>query len=243
MKRIALALALGMTTSVFAQEVVLNEFSNWKMTEISSRGFNKEALYSKMNRSVMKPGASICSNRALVWAYDFKRNQNIDAGKLFLFYTKKTGEVGQKTWWYHVTPVINEKGTIFAMDAGFPGMIKTPLLTNDWLKKFSGSTNCKEIKASDTDLIERMFAGYVFPETTSHGTHDCYYSITPGGFWTPATVAMGLLGKDENGRPVNYVRDHIEKDEVLEACLEAATSSIGRVFGSGKKRCEEYLGL
>ena len=242
MKRIALALALA-TTSVFAQEIVLNEYSNWKMTDISSRGFTKEALYSKMNRSVMKLGASICSNRALVWAYDFKRNQNIDAGKLFLFYTKKTGEVGKKTWWYHVTPVLNEKGTIFAMDAGFPGMINTPLLALDWLNKFSGSTNCKEIKASDTDLLERMFAGYVFPETTSHGTYDCYYSITPGGFWTPATVAMGLLGKDENGKPVNYVRDHIEKDEVFQACVEASTRSIGRVFGNGKKRCEEYLGF
>jgi hypothetical protein len=242
MKRIALAFAL-ITSSVFAQEISLADYNNWKLTDIATKGYKKEALFSKMNRDLIKVGASICSNRALVWAYDFKRNQNIDAGKLFLFYTKKTGEVGQKTWWYHVTPVINEKGAMFAMDAGFPSSIKTPLTPTDWLKKFTGSTNCKEIKANETDLIERMFAGYVFPQSTTHGNYDCYYAITPGGFWTPATVAMGLLGKDENGKPVSHVRDDIDSEEVYAACVEAVTSSVGRVFGGGKKKCKDYLGL
>ena len=243
MKTFVIALALGIASSAFAQEVVLSDFNNWKMTDISTKGYKKETLFSKMNRDLIKVGASICSNRALVWAYDFKRNQNIDAGKLFLFYTKKTGEVGQTTWWYHVTPVINEKGTVFAMDAGFPGSINAPLEPKDWLKKFTGSTNCKEIKAGDNDLIERMFDGYVFPQTTTHGTYDCYYSYTPGGFWTPATVAMGLLGVDETGKPVRHVRDEIEKDEVYAACVEAVTGPLGRALGGGKKRCAKYLGM
>jgi hypothetical protein len=242
MKRIALAFAL-ITSSVYAQEISLPDYNNWKLTDIATKGYKKEALFSKMNRSLIKVGASICSNRALVWAYDFKRNQNIDAGKLFLFYTKKTGEIGSKTWWYHVTPVINENGAIFAMDAGFPSSIKTPLTPTDWLHKFTGSTACKEIKANETDLIERMFAGYVFPQSTTHGTYDCYYAITPGGFWTPATVAMGLLGKDETGKPVSHVRDDIDSEEVYAACVEAVTSSVGRVFGGGKKKCKDYLGL
>lgn len=243
MKKFVMAIALGMASSAFGQEVVLSNYPNWKMTDISTKGFKKEALFSKMNRDLIKVGASICSNRALVWAYDFKRNQDIDAGKLFLFYTKKTGEVGLKTWWYHVTPVINENGTIYAMDAGFPSMIRNPITPMEWLKKFAGSTNCKEIKANDTDLIKKMFDGYVYPATTSHGTYDCYYTITPGGYWTPGSVAKGLLGVDENGTPVHYVRDDIDNDEVYAACVEAVTSSVGRVFGGGKKRCKDYLGL
>lgn len=243
MKTFVVALALGMASSAFAQEVVLTDFKNWKMTDIASKGYKKETLFSKMNRDLIKVGASICSNRALVWAYDFKRNQNIDAGKLFLFYTKKTGDVGQTTWWYHVTPVVNEKGVIFAMDAGFPGSIDAPLATKDWLKKFTGSTNCKEIKAGDTDLIERMFDGYVYPATTTHGNYDCYYAYTPGGFWTPSSVAKGLLGVDEDGKPVHYVRDEIDNDEVYAACVEAVTGPLGRAVGGGKKRCAKYLGL
>lgn len=243
MKKFVLALALGVVSTAFAQDVVLSEFNNWKMTDISTQGYKKETLFTKMNRDMIKLGASICSNRALVWAYDFKRNQNVDAGKLFLFYTKKTGEVGAKTWWYHVAPVVNEKGTIYVLDAGFPSSIKGPITTTDWLKKFTSSTKCKEIKATDTDLITRMFDGYVFPQTTTHGTFDCYYTITPGGFWTPGTVAKGLLGVDEDGRPVHHVRDEIDSEEVLAACTEAVTSPIGRAFGGGKKKCEKYLGL
>lgn len=243
MKSIVMAIALGISASSFAQEIILPDFQNWKMTDIATKGYKKEELFSNMNRDLIKVGASICSNRALVWAYDFKRNQNIDTGKIFLFYTKKTGEVGQKTWWYHVAPVINEKGTIYTMDPGFPSSIRTPITPMDWLKKFAGSTNCKQIRANETDLIERMFDGYVYPQTTSYGSYDCYYLYTPGGFWTPSTVAKGLLGVNEDGTPVRHVRDDIDADEVYEACVEAVTSSVGRVFGGGKKRCKEYLGL
>jgi hypothetical protein len=243
MKTFLMVLALSMGSYAFAQEVTLSDFNNWKLTDIAAKGYKKEALFSKMNRDLIKVGASICSNRALVWAYDFKRNQNIDAGKLFLFYTKKTGEVGQTTWWYHVTPIINENGSIFAMDAGFPGNIKSPITPKEWLKKFSGSSNCKEIKSGENDLIERMFYGYIFPGTTSHGTYDCYYSMTPGGYWTPSSVAMGLLGIDENGKPVQYIRDEINHEEVYAACVEAVTGPIARVLGGGKKRCAKYLGM
>lgn len=241
MKKFVLALIL-MSSSAFAQDVIIPDF-NWKMTEITSAGYTKEALFTKMNRNIMKLGSSICSNRALVWTHDFKRFQNIDAGKIFMFYTKKTGEIGSKTWWYHVAPVVNEKGSIFVLDAGFPGGVKGPLAPQDWLKKFAGSTNCKEIKASETDLLDRMFRGYVYPETTSYGTYDCYYKYAPAGYWTPASVAKSLLGKDENDRPVSYVRDEVDEYELMTACVEAASTNFGSVFGAGKRKCEKYLGF
>lgn len=243
MKALAWTLALTMTSSVLAANISLPDYKNWEMTDIAEKGLKKETLFTNMNRDLIKVGASICSNRALVWAYDFERKQGIQAGKLFMFYTKKTGDTGAKTWWYHVTPIINENGQIFTMDAGFPGDIRGPLAPKDWFKRFAGSTKCKEIQATETDLIERMFDGYVFPETTSYGKFDCYYKMTPGGYWTPSSVAMGLLGKDEEGKPVQYVRDEIDKDEVYAACVEAVTSPLGRVLGSGKKRCEKYLGM
>ena len=74
MKTFLMVLALSMGSSAFAQEVTLSDFNNWKLTDIATKGYKKEALFSKMNRDLIKVGVSICSNRALVWAYDFKRN-------------------------------------------------------------------------------------------------------------------------------------------------------------------------
>jgi hypothetical protein len=176
-----------------------------------------------------------------MWVYDFKRKKNIDASKIFLFFTEKTGHQGRITWWYHVSPIINEKGNMWVMDAGFPGAINAPLSVSGWLKHFAATDNCKEIKASETDLVEHIFQAGVYPEQTSHGKFDCYYKIVPAGYWTPNSVAMNLLGRDSTGTPVSYNREEIDQDEVYSACVEATTNPIGRLFGGGKKKCKKYL--
>ncbi len=235
-------LSLLVSAAPALAQVTLPDY-NWSVTDIAQKHIKREVLFTHMNRDFIDVGTSICSNRALMWVYDFKREHNIDAAKIFLFYTKKTGEVGRKTWWYHVAPVVNEADKLWVMDAGFPFSIRQPVTINDWLNFFVGSNRCKEIKAGENDLIERMFYGQVFPETTSYGTYDCYYKIAPAGYWTPASVAMNLLGVDSEGESVQLVRDEIDKDEVYSACLEATTSSLGRVLGSGKKKCKKYLDL
>jgi len=243
MNKLLLIATFALSTSLLGQEIKLPDFKNWELTEISKLGYKKETLFSQMNRDLLKLTNSICSNRALVWAYDFKRKQNIDAGKIFLFFTEETGDIGLKTWWYHVSPIINEKGIIYALDAGFPALVKKPFTVKEWLKQFAHRETCKEIKASEIDLVNRMFKGAVYPARTQYGSYDCYYILTPGGYWTPSSVAKGLLGTDETGAQVNYERDEIDKEEVFEACVEAATSPLGRALGGGKKRCEKYLGL
>jgi hypothetical protein len=235
-----LALILSLFSSLtLAQSVPLPDY-NWSSDDIALKGITKEKLFASMDRDLVKLGNSICSNRALLWLYDFKRNYDIDGSKLFMFYTGKTGDAGAKTWWYHVTPLIAEKGTEYTMDAGFSS-IRGPLLVKDWIKKFTGSTNCKEIRANETDLIERMFRGQVFPETTRYGSYDCYYIKAPAGYWTPASVAMGLLGKTSNGAPISFERLEINKNEVYAACKEAVTGPIGMALGMGARKCKKYL--
>ncbi len=233
-------LMLIFSSQVFAQSVNLPDW-NYKITDIAKLNVKKEVLYSQMNREFIKTGESICSNRALMWVNDFKVNYNIDAAKVFLFYTGKTGRVGRKTWWYHVTPVVNENGALWTMDAGFGGWISNPLSIQDWFFEFAGTKNCQEIKANQTELIERMFVTTVFPETTQYGKADCYYHVAPAGYWTPESVAMGLLGKDYEGKPVHYVRDGVDDGDLYQACVEASTSSFGRVFGGNKKKCQAYV--
>jgi hypothetical protein len=151
--------------------------------------------------------------------------------------------VGARTWWYHVAPVIAEKSRLWVMDAGFTRGVSAPLTIQTWLKDFIGSDHCKEIHANETSLIERMYYGQTFPETTEHGTFDCYYKVVPAGYWTPSSVAKNLLGRDEAGKPVTFVRDQISLEEVYMACKEAVTSSLGYVLGSGKNKCKKYLGI
>lgn len=235
MKQIFLLTALLLTVAqVSAQSVPLTDY-NWSTDDIAEKGLTKEELFSSMDRDFIKLGGSICSNRALMWLYDFKRKYDINGSKVFLFYTGKTGDAGAKTWWYHVTPMIVEKGIEYTMDAGFSRSITSPLTVKAWMKRFTGSTNCKEIQAHETDLIERMYQGQVFPETTHYGSYDCYYKKVPAGYWTPASVAMNLLG--------DFERPEINKHEVYAACREAVTGPIGYALGRGGKKCKKYLDL
>jgi hypothetical protein len=234
-----LLVILLLTTAAKAQNITL-ESHNYVLNDIKKLGITKEALFRKMDRSFIKLGGSICANRAQMWTYDFKRFQNVDSAKMFLFYTKKTGEGTTKTWWYHVTPMVNEAGKMWALDAGFP-RIKGPLEPMEWLNYFAGSKNCREIQDTDTELIELMFKGRTFPENTVYGKYDCYYRIVPAPYWFPSSIATHLLGRDAQGRPARLERNEFNRGEVYQACIEAVTGSLGRFFGGGKKKCQEWL--
>lgn len=236
------AFALLLTVRVSAQDILLKDH-NFVITDITRLGITKESIFKSLNTNFIKTKSSICSNRALVWGYDIKREQRINSAKIFLFYTKKSGEVGRKTWWYHVAPIVNEGTNLWVIDRGFPGFIQSPLKPNDWLYKFSGSRNCKEILVGEEDLISRMFVPQTFPEVTQYGRFDCYYKIMPEGYWTPSAVANNMLQRNREGRQVNYHQDEINVDELLVACMEASTTKIGRAFSDPEKMCKEYLGM
>lgn len=114
----------------------------------------------------------------------------------------------------------------------------------EWLTKFVNTSNCKVINSRERDLFELMFKGRMYPEyTPQYGAVDCYTYTAPGPFWTPATVAMGVLQEDETGRPIRFSREQYDIDELLQACKEAAAGRLGSVLGGSKKKCKEYLGI
>lgn len=242
MKRALTFCVFILSGAVCAQDLYLSDY-NHTVPDVARRGLTKETIFSSMERQFIKLGSSICSNRALIWAYDFERKHQINSAKMFLFYSEKTGEAGQKVWWYHVTPLVNENGVLWALDAGFPSMVSQPILPKEWLRKFAGTPDCKEIKNSDTDLIETIFTERRFPSVTRHGTYDCYYRITSDSYWTPEAVAQNLLQRDRRGRSINFSRESIQIDELMQACMEASSTAIGGIFTDKKKKCREYLGI
>jgi hypothetical protein len=234
---------LTLSLSTLAAPLKIKDY-DWMMTDIQSRGLNKETLYKRMDRKFINLDSSICSNRALMWANDFKRFYSIDTGKIFVFYTQKKFESSlSTTWWYHVAPVVNEGSRVWVVDAGFPGFINGPLVIEDWLKKFTNFSNCKEINARETELVEYVYGSSLFPKFTSYGAHNCYYKIVPHTFWTPAQVAENLLGKRKDGSPVRVERDEIDPRELFQACAEATTNKLEYALGTNRKECKEYAGV
>lgn len=225
-------LALLFSFQAFSETVILPEY-NFPLKDIAEQNLSKEELFGKMNKRLVRTTDSICSNRAHVWAYGLDI-LNVDTGKIFLFFTPKTSYWDKASWWYHTAPIINENGNLYVMDAGFPGRVKKPLLVKEWLKEFNGIDSvCKEIKSDDEHLVKLMYSGNAFPQKTVSGTFDCYYRLTPPGYWVPKQVGMNMSGHSLN-------RDEFRQGEVYAACRETSTTEFGWMFGAKKSLCKEF---
>ena len=204
-------------------------------------GLNSDEIFEGMDRSFVKLKGSICSNRAHMWVNDLKNLHKIDSAKIFMFYTPRPGQESTSMWWYHVAPVINEKGSLWVLDAGFPKAIQRPVTIPEWLESFSWSLNCKEMRRADKDLVKLIYDGRAFPKITSHGKFDCYYIISPSSYWTPRQIAMNFLKVDEDENIIDFKRASINSEDLYLACLEATSSKLEYVLGTHTKKCREYV--
>lgn len=238
MKTLSLFL-LSLSFSATAQTLMLKDYK-YPVPDIAQKKMSKEILFKEMNRRLVRIKDSICSNRAHVWSFEMKKKE-VEAPKMFMFFTPSTSHFDGVSWWYHVTPTVNENGKLWVMDAGYPRKFSGPVSQEEWMKSFNKGSVCKEITANDHELILRIFSGSAFPETTQYGTHKCYYTMTPPGYWTPVQVAMHLSGIDQSGRPVNFNRDEFDKEDLMEACIEASTSPIGWTWGSTLGKCRYFI--
>lgn len=231
---------LLLSSTLLAQTLTIPEY-NYVVRDVRERNLSKEFIYQEMNRVLVRSKDSICSNRAHVWGWDFHLN-GIESPKIFLFFTAATGRFDGVTWWYHVSPLINEGGKLWVMDAGYPSRVSKPLSVKDWLKTFNGEKSvCKKIESTDTELLQLMYRGNTFPENTRHGKYNCYYRITPPGYWVPSQIARNLLGKSENGESIQFDRDVINEAEVFSACTETATTPIGYVLLRKRGQCRYFM--
>lgn len=241
MKAMLLVLSFVMVLPALAQDLYLNDY-NYTVSDVSRYGQSKDSIFEALNRKLVRRGDSICSNRALVWGRQLEKDYGVNSAKIFVFYSEKTGEVGDKTWWYHVAPMVNDRGSLWVVDGGFSRMVKRALTRDEWLKKFVGSTQCKPLEAADEVLIQNMFTMQRFPSQYNGNVYDCYYRIASAPYWTPATIAQHMLGRNAQGEPVNFYRDRFHEGELMSACLEVASSG-GLFSSSKKKRCRKFLGL
>jgi hypothetical protein len=227
----SLLLLLSLSAFATAEVLKLPDYE-YELDDINLLNLSSEQVFKKLDRTLVRVHDSICSNRAHMWAWDFAL-EKFNTGKVFLFFTQSSNS---ENWWYHVAPIINEAGKVFVLDAGLPERIQTHLSLKNWLQKFQRNKKmCKEIRHSDVALVKEIQRKRTFPETTAAGTYDCYYILTPPGYWTPSQIAVDILNRNE------FKSTGPDESEVFQACLEAVTSSLGYAMRRGHGKCTRFL--
>ncbi|HXH32567.1 MAG TPA: protein-glutamine glutaminase family protein [Bacteriovoracaceae bacterium] len=238
MKTVFLLALLPVSVGIsHAQSGYIKDYK-FQVTDVASKNVSKELIFSRMERSMLDLKNSICSNRAHLWAYDMFRNYNIIPGKIFIFFGRSVWKDESQGWMYHVAPYIVENGQEFVMEASYPE-VDRPLTVNEWIENETDgrvkSQECIDISAKDTDLTEFFYERYNLPEVREEGRRGarCYIRKVPGFYWYPAGIALHELKKNAKGDEVEYSPTAFEPEEVMEACVEAA---------SGKKsKCKQHL--
>jgi hypothetical protein len=224
-----------------AQDFPLPDYHT-ALNDVESVGRRPHLLFRILDRETVNLYESICSNRAHLWTHQLKK-RNVIAGKIFVFYTDRTGMARDEDWWYHVAPVVNSRGQLYVLDAGFPGIIDSALRPERWFRKIVNHRNCRELTTADADLIPHMFTMSRMPKQSLAGVSDCYYRITPAAYWTPRTVALNMLGRDETGTPVDFERTDFVPDELMSACLESVSRGLEPGPESRRRVCQRFLGI
>ncbi|MBA2406050.1 MAG: hypothetical protein H0V66_14840 [Bdellovibrionales bacterium] len=248
MKTFIAAVVMCSLTPAFAAGY-LKDF-DYQLTDIASKGLTKESLFNKTKTDFMDLEKSICANRAHVWGYDLFRFNKINTGKIFIFFGASIWTKSDKHgYMYHVAPYIVENGTEYVMESSYPSEMKTPVTVEEWIEsetynRVKGS-DCLEITAEDTDLTEYFYARQTLPEKRANGKPGarCYIRKVPGHYWFPTSIALHDLKKDADGKKVDYNPQTFDVADVVEACIETASSKIGRFFGgaSARTKCEKHL--
>lgn len=236
---------LMLTGSLFASDpTYLPEFKT-HLTDVATKNVKKEVMFSSMLRSIDLEH-SICANRAHLWAYDFFRHYGVMSGKIFIFFGKSIWQDDKESWMYHVAPYIIENGKEFVMEASY-GDVTRPLTVSEWIENETYNRvrgdECVVLSSQDTDMTEYFYERASLPETRENGKASarCYIRKVPGFYWFPTSIALHELGRDEDGRKVEYNPTSFDVDDVFSACVEVASSKFGRLFGGGKAKCRKHL--
>jgi hypothetical protein len=145
---------------------------------------------------------SQCFNRAMVWSYDWWKNNSVKSMKIFIFFTRTYIRRYNFEWWFHIAPYLHimEEGKVVerAMDLKYT---RNPLPFRRWTDIFMrNDAECKVItRFSD-------YADYPY-------TGECYIMRTNMFTYQPADLQMNEAW--------GYTKTKFNMDEVRAAFLEA----------------------
>ncbi|HXH76239.1 MAG TPA: protein-glutamine glutaminase family protein [Bacteriovoracaceae bacterium] len=151
----------------------------------------------------INPKDSQCFNRAQIWTYEWRANNNLFTSKIWLFFTRKYIRKFAFKWWFHVAPYLHvmEAGQVYERVADLKYGKKGPMKVQQWTNIFlSNDSECPVV----TSYSEQ--ANY--PETGW-----CYVMKSSMYYYQP--IDLEVLDKD------GKERNHWNPSEVRQAYKEA----------------------
>lgn len=106
-----------------------------------ARKFFREVRY--------KDKESQCFNRAHVWSYEWKKNNYLNSGKMFIFFSARYIREHDFHWWFHVAPyvhvAIGPEIKERVMDRKY---LREPTSVRGWIDRFMAKgTKCRTVDA------------------------------------------------------------------------------------------------
>ena len=115
---------------------------------------------------------SQCYNRAHMWTYEALIKDNVNLGKLWIFFGKKYRRDERYKWWFHVAPYthVNDDNVRYVLDRGFHTV---PFNIRNWTDYFmKNDAECAVVK--DYRMYERL-----------NETEQCILIYSSQYYWQP----------------------------------------------------------
>ena len=179
----------GYPATVFDSKAQVDEiFSNRNKMPLGFRG-----------ASWIFGGGSQCFHRAEIWSYNLYRNYQVNAMKVFVFYTHqfkrayKDMKNKKFDWWFHVAPyvIVRDPATSaikeYVID---PTFAETPLEMKPWTDMFVETHR----KCAEFVPFEKFRREVENGPNAVFGTEHCYIVRVPATDFSPVEVAARTAG-------------------------------------------------
>lgn len=159
------------------------------------------------NYARFKHKESQCFNRAHVWSYEWKADNNLNTSKMFIFFSVKYIREHDFQWWFHVAPYVHVViGTEIKERIMDKKYLRGPSPLREWIDTFmEDGTQCRTIN---------LFSEYAnYPESG-----ECYLLRSSMYTYWPLDLEMEELNGTKKN---NWVPEEIKQaySEALEIAI------------------------
>ena len=147
---------------------------------------------------------SQCYNRAHVWTYQAFTNNQVNLGKVWIFFSKKYIKEYRYKWWFHIAPFTMVEGyeKPYILDRGFT---MVPYTLENWKNIYiKNQAECKTVN---------RYSDY----TKNTNTETCFFMFSSQYYWQPKHLKDLERKKDKYqwGYELGELR-HAYKDALIE---------------------------
>jgi hypothetical protein len=177
-----------------------NPLANYDLTQMDSYESAQDLMNTFKGNTKEK---SQCYNRAHVWTYESFVNEQVNLGKVWIFFSKKYLKEYRYKWWFHIAPFTKIKGydTPYILDRGFT---MVPYTLENWKNIYmKNNAQCKVV-TKYSDYLKNTKNEY------------CFFMFSNQYYWQPKNLKrLEKKGSHKWGFNSRQVR-HAYKDAIID---------------------------